>query len=252
MVNMNGIGSSNIFQAYKMQQDKLKKPEKTEKADTEKAEDVTKEVNSKVTLSDKAQKVLDRIKEKYSDMDIFVADFKDNDEAQEIMSRGTKDYSLLISPDELEKMAEDEEYEKDRLNAIDGSLNMCKEINEKYGLDAALKEDGDSTFVSGFGITLNSDGTTSLFANLEQISAKQKEHIKAMREAKAEQAKEEKESKAEKAEEKRKAEELSKGLSKKSTTVTASTMEELMDKIQGVDWSKIESSIPESKFDFRG
>ena len=100
------------------------------------------------TLSKDAQAVLEKLKSKYGNMDFFVADPDSEDEAKEIMSRGTKEYSVIISSDELEKMAADEDYAITKnINTIDDAVKKSKEINEKFGAESDYgKENGARNF----------------------------------------------------------------------------------------------------------
>ena len=59
-------------------------------------------------LSQGAKDLLNEMQKKYGDMDFFVADYSSDDEAQRYLSRGSKEYSVLIEPELLEKMAADE------------------------------------------------------------------------------------------------------------------------------------------------
>lgn len=121
-------------------------------------------------------------------MDFFVSDTTDDTEARQIMSRGTKEYSVLLSSDELEKMAEDDSYYNSRVKDIDGAVSMSKQINGQFGFDSAYgKENG--TQIAQIGIRLNDDGTTTYFVELEKLSEKQKERIENAKEKKAEDAK---------------------------------------------------------------
>lgn len=267
MHGMNGIGAGRNYQDFS--KFGIKRKENAAGSTKVKKQENTKATGNTPELSKPAQELLDRIKEKYSDMDIFVADFSTDEEANDIMSRSTTAYSLLISPDELEKMAQDEKYADEKLGDIDKALDMGKKIDEEYGLDKALEEDGDSTVVRNFGITINSDGTMSMFAQLEQISAKQKEHIKAAREKHAkEQAEAEKKAEIEKkADVEKKAEAYKKAdkmpgwlkgnnayqqpqLFKKTTTVLANSLEELMDKIKNASFDKVKAESEKSRIDF--
>lgn len=63
--------------------------------------------SDRVNLSDKAQALLDEMKRKYSNMDFFVADYSSSEEASGIMSRGSKEYGVLLDPETLEAMAKD-------------------------------------------------------------------------------------------------------------------------------------------------
>ena len=56
------------------------------------------------TLSTAAQKLLKELQKTYKNMDFIVADYETDEEAAEYLSRGTSEYSALLSTDELEKM----------------------------------------------------------------------------------------------------------------------------------------------------
>ena len=62
---------------------------------------------NELNLSDEAKDLLQELKEKYRNMDFMVAHFSSDEEAQSYLSRGTKDYSVLIDPETLEAMAAD-------------------------------------------------------------------------------------------------------------------------------------------------
>ena len=59
-------------------------------------------------LSKGAQALLEKLRKSYGDMDFMVADFDKGDNAKDILSRGTKEVSVIFSSSELEKMASDE------------------------------------------------------------------------------------------------------------------------------------------------
>lgn len=180
-------------------------------------------------LSDKAQALLEKLKKKYGNMDLMVADFSGDEDAKSILSHGTKEYSVLFSTEELEKMASDQKYEKEYTNKIDDAVKMSKQINRKYGFGP----DSEKGEITKFGVSFNSDGTTSYFAELEKMSDKQRERIE-------------------------KAKEQNKDLNNipvksKRTRVTASSMKELVEAMDKVDWSKIkeeEHNNNGDKFDF--
>ena len=56
-------------------------------------------------LSKGAQKLLEKLRNTYGNMDFMVADYKSAEEAQSVLSRGTKEVSVLFSSEELEKLA---------------------------------------------------------------------------------------------------------------------------------------------------
>ncbi len=184
-------------------------------------------------LSKSAQKVLDELKKKYGKMDFMVADFEGDEEAKEILSRGTKEFSVLLSTDELEKMADDESYKEKNMDRIDGAVKMSERINARFDVSDA----SGSAEVKNIGISFNSDGTTSYFAELEKSSEQQKERIEQSREKRAE--------------EKKASEKKESG--SKRVTIKASTEDELLEKMKQIDWSKVKEEKAEtsgSKFDY--
>ena len=211
---------------------RAKNSDKTDKADK------SEKKNSNVQLSDNAKKLLEELKKKYSNMDFVIADYETDEEAAELLSRGSKEYSVLIDPETLEAMAADEETKNKYIGILEDSVNQLKGVKEQ------LKEDGDND-VTRVGISIGKDGQVSFFAEMmEGAGERQKEFIERTREANKE-ARTEREKKAQ--------EELAAQERTKKTTVTASSIEELLEKIKAVDWSQIKSEEkPEagSKFDF--
>ena len=120
---------------------------------------------------------------------------------------------------------------------------MSDEINAQFGFERVFsKTNGNAdtdTKITKFGISFNSDGTTTFFAELEKSSASQKEYLEKLQEKKA----------AEKKEAKKK--EQSKQTEVRKTTVQANSKEELLEKISELDWSKIteEKATQGMKFD---
>ena len=192
--------------------------------------------HKQVSLSSDAQKLLKELKKSYNNMDFIVADYKTDEEAASYLSRGTNDYSVLISPEELEKMAADKDVKEKNLKTLDEAVAKLDEVKGQLG-DKADE-------VSRIGIVIGGDGEVSYFAELEKSSEKQRERIEQQRADKKEEAK--------KAEEKSsgpgKAEELSGKASakrpSKHTTVFASSVEELAEKIGNVDWSAVKEEEP--------
>ena len=229
-----------------------------DKAQTAKAESTS----STVELSDAAQKLLDELKEKYSNADIMVANYSSDEEAQEILSRGTSEYSVLIDPETLEKMAADEDTKNQYLTLLDDSMEELDDVKEQ------IEESGDGTTLVNIGMTINADGTTSLYAQLAKASTEQRERIEEMRETRKEEQADEKEAREERIENRsNKAEEASTNIEEardaivalrnmpepvQKTTVTASSVDELLENIKNVDWSNIpvtDAKEPGAHFD---
>ncbi len=189
-------------------------------------------------LSKAAQNLLKELKKTYSNMDFIVADFETDEEAASLMSRGTAEYSALFTPEELEKMAADEDVKNKNLKVLDNAVSKLDEVKNQLG------DKADD--ITRIGISFDDNGEVSFFAELEKNSEKQRERIEKQREDKKEAAKE-----AGKAEA---AEYLAHGKATgKRTTVYASTVEELAEKISQVDWSTIKEerqSTTGQRFDF--
>lgn len=231
MSKIEGYGVyQNSYMGSAAQSRSAKETEKTEK--TEKKE--------QVQLSDRAKKLLEELKKNYSNMDFIVADYETDEEAADYLSRGTKEYSVLIEPETLEEMAADEEAKAKYTGILDDAVDQLKDIKEKLGDN---KDD-----VARLGITIGKDGEVSYFAELEKSGERQKEWIEKTREAK----KEERAEQEKKAQEQKNQDIAAQGRTKK-TRVQADSVEELLEKIKNVDWDQIKSEekqVTGGKFDF--
>lgn len=205
----------------------------------------------KVELSDSALKLLKELKKTYKNTDFIIADYETDEEAASYLSRGTSKYSVLITPDELEKMAADESVKNENLKILDNAFTKLDELKEQLG------EKGQE--ISRLGVSIGSDGEVSFFAELQKSSEKQRERIDEKLEENRENKREEKKKAVQE-----KAKELQDALRGKSqasaqgrgsvkhTTVFASSVEELAEKIGQVDWNQIpEDIIPSGhRYDF--
>ena len=113
-------------------------------------------------LSDEAKDYLATLKEKFGDIDFFVANCESDEEMGKYFAMGTKKYSCVISSDLIEKMATDEEarakYEKIIANAGEQIEEMKEEAKEELGEAAEQIE-----FV---GFKVNDNGVVEYFAKL--------------------------------------------------------------------------------------
>ena len=237
VVTNSGAAAQYYDVAKTMQNKKAAKAENNAAPAKKSSSTAADKTNTYDNLSTKAKALLDELKDKYTNMDFFVADFSSDEEAQSIMSAGTKDFSALFTGDELEKMANDESYKQERLDMINDALEKFKQLKEQL----ANKETEDGQNGASYddivkvGIAFHDDGTVSYFAELEKSTAKQKERIEdAKKAAKKEKAADQKET------------------VKKKTKVQASSYEELLDKLQKVDWNTVKEEATRSvgqKFD---
>lgn len=240
MNNMNGIGSYNAMQKNLFASSTQSR--KTAKADNKKADGTKKADNSSVQLSDKAKELLKELKKTYSNMDFFVADYESEEEASEYLSRGTKDYSVLIDPEELERMANDEEVKKQNISLLDEAVGKLDQIKEE------LKDTDREDEVVSLGVSIGKDGQVSYFAELEKAGERQKEFVDKIREDKKEAAKEAEAEKADKTQGKYNYEHS------KRATVTANSAEDLLKQIQNFNWDNVKEEttipMPGKNFDF--
>lgn len=232
---MNKVDGYSLFNNY--HQNKVNQKNgagKTGKSGKNKKTDKTGR-NTNVQLSQSARKLLEQLKKMYSNMDFMVADYETEEEAQGYLSRGTKEYSVLIDPETLEEMAADEDVKNKYLGVLEDATAKFSDLQEELG------EDGNE--VVRLGVSIDNNGNVSYFAELEKMGEAQRERI--------EKAKEEKQQ--EKAEEKKTAERdrrhqtdragrrddrfIQEGT--KRTRVQSDSIEGLLSEIQKVDWNQV-------------
>lgn len=192
-----------------------------------------KKVEDEVELSEAAKNLLAELKEKYGDIDFFVAEFSTDEEAQYYHNQSTKTYSCVIDPQTLEEMAADEAVKEKYVGIIDTADEKFEEVKEELG------EDADQ--IKRMGITVDKDGVVTYFAELTKQTVKIQEDLrneqKAIRaerkerdeklERKREEKRAEMKEHAEKAEPEKDAEKPV-----NPNKVTASTIEELTAKLK--------------------
>ncbi|MBQ7463587.1 MAG: hypothetical protein IJS86_01875 [Lachnospiraceae bacterium] len=145
-------------------------------------------------LSERAQKLLDELKEKFGNTDFFVADYSSEEEAGRILSGTEKEYGVLMTADELEKMAADEEYRDRIVGIIEQGQNTIDEFKN------SLSEE-ELASVRSIGFTVSDDGTMKFFAELQKQSEQNAERIEKIREERRAEEKEVKDSQDRKIEE---------------------------------------------------
>ena len=176
-------------------------------------------------LSAKAQEFLAKLREKYGDYDFFVSEDLSN--PLDKTASSTKAYSVLFTPDEIEKMAADEEYADKVMGDVEKAIGVADKLSNSGEL-------GEGVSISRIAISIDSDGNMKLFAELERASAERQERMEAAKDKKAEEAA--KKEKADKAKEEEK--EKPKSLLQR-TRIEASSEEELLEKIRGLNWDEI-------------
>lgn len=155
-----------------------------------------------------------------------------NTKAQASNYANANNMVVLIDEDKIERMAEDENYRKQYEGIIANAASGLSQLGQSIAATGAN--------VKGYGMQVNDGGTASFFAVLKKSGAAQKERIA----KKAEQKKEAKKAEAKKAKKKEEQERLenkkdsriddNSGIEEDedTVTITASSMEELLQKIQ--------------------
>ncbi len=177
--------------------------------------------NDEAQLSDKAKSFLENLRKKYGDYDFIISN--DMDTSKTVGS--TKEYSVMFTAEEIEKMAADEDYAEKMMGQVGNAVDMLKNLSEK--------DLGEGVQFSQLSVSFDSEGNMTLFAQLEKLSTEQQERLEAAKEKRAEEQKANEEAQTEKSPED--------GMPVvfKSADVEASNEEELLAKIFGINWDEI-------------
>lgn len=171
MVGIGGLG--NTLNQYGSIVNRAQKKEKTQDVkETNKAPE-KKIDNSENKLSAKAQEYLKKVREKYKDYDFIVAD--EGDDKEGLASASDKEYSVMISSDELEKMADDEEYSNKMLGQMESAIDASKKISDEYGyikqMTIDILGDGNIRFLAELvsGKKIEAESENDMRSQLDEI-----------------------------------------------------------------------------------
>ena len=181
------------------------------------------DVDDEQKLSAKAQGFLEKLREKYGDYNFVVSN--DMDTSKTLGS--DKEYSVMFTTEELEKMADDDEYAEKVMGQVGKAVDMLKNISEK--------DLGEGVQFSQLGVSFDSEGNMKIFAQLEKLSEEQQKRFE---EAKAKRA-EEQEAADKKAQADEEPPDDGMPVVFKSADVEAANEEELLNKIFGIKWDEI-------------
>lgn len=189
-------------------------------------------------LSETAQKYYEELKKKYSNMDFILV----STEMKEVAKSQAGNYAnankmvVLIDEEKIERMAVDEEYRKQYEQIISNAAVQLPDIQSKLSSTTAN--------IKTFGIQVNDGGTASFFAVVDKSLEAQKERIEKKAEEKREAKKEESKKDAEeKLEEVRRKNRDSVHKDNDTVTVTASSVEELISKINDLKYEWMSDSV---------
>ena len=210
---------------------------KTDKtAKTEKTGKITGRTVGKPELSEKAAKYYEQLKAKFGNMEFVLVskDMKEQAEANASAYASSSKTVVLIDEEKIERMAEDEKYRSQYEGLISSAAANLNQI--KAGLS-------ENSGVTSYGIKINDNGTASYFAVIDKSLAAQKERIEKNSEKKAQEkkdaAKKAKEEKADKLKDKR----IEDSKKSDTVTVTASSVEELLKKINDIYYESLSDNV---------
>ena len=222
------------------EEDSYQKKLEEKKAEKEKK---TAELNKKLKdtydkLSDKAKDYLDKLKDKYGNIDFFVADDVGKKDSMNILSGGSKEYSVLMDSKTIESMASSDDAAKHYENLISNALEQFDGMKKEF-LEEGLN-------IKKLGVSIEDDGNTEYYGivddslsyyekELEKQEKKKAEKLEAKHkedkeEEKKEELKKEKQEKLEEQSEKRK-EFVERQLGSRNALVTAGTIEDLKNQL---------------------
>ncbi len=134
-----------------------------------------------VSLSDKAKDYYETLKSKFNNMEFIAVskDMKSAVQANAAAYGNANKMVVLVDEEKLERMATDEEYRKKYEAIIEMASNKLTEAKNSLASTGAN--------VKNFGMNVDENGNTSLFATVEKSRELQKERIEKQAEAKREQ-----------------------------------------------------------------
>ncbi len=211
--------------------------QKSQKAE-KKAENYGKTIGQP-KLSDEAKEYYAELKKKYSNMDFILVskDMKDAAKSQAGSYANPNKLVVLIDEEKIERMAADENFRKQYEAIISNAASGLAKFKTQLGSNASV--------VKAYGMQVNDGGNASFFAVVDKSLAAQRERIAKKKVEKAADKKAA-EKKAEKkaAEEKWAEKNAEKAKADENTiTVTASSFEELLQKINDIIYEEMSDSV---------
>lgn len=213
-----------------------------ETTQTQKKTKVNGRTIGKPELSEKANEYYEQLKKKYSDMDFILVskDMKEQAKQQAGNYANANRMVVLIDEEKIERMASDEAYRKQYESVISSARSQLPQLQNSLPANTGVKT---------YGMQVNDNGTASFFAVIDKSLAAQKDRIAKNAEKKAADKKEADKKANKKKEEKRaeqqKAEKERQGVaeSEDTVTITASSIEELIKKINDTVYMQMSDNV---------
>ncbi len=185
-------------------------------------------------LSEAGLKYYNSLKEKFGGMNfvLVASDKKAEADAMKGSFATAGKMTVLIDEEKIERMATDEKYRRQVESTIANASSGVAQLQTKLS--------ASGTKVKAFGMTVKKDGTGEFFAVIDKSLEKQRERIAQKRADKREEAK-----KAKREEAAKRAEDRLHGDDddEDTVTITASSTEELLKKIQDYQYSVQSDSV---------
>lgn len=186
-------------------------------------------------LSEEGLKYYNSLKQKFGGMNFVLVSTAKKAEADAMKGSFATPgkMTVLIDEEKIERMATDEKYRKQVESTIANASSGVAQLQTQLA--------ASGTPVKAFGMTVKNDGTGQFFAVIDKSLEKQRERIQTKREEKREEAK--------KAKRKEEANKLDEKIHKKddedddTVTITASSPEELLKKIQDYMYNAKSDSV---------
>ena len=119
-------------------------------------------------LSKKAADFLEKLREEKADFDFAVSDGKN---LKGLAGKSDKEYSVIFSSEELEKMADDPEFAKEQLDRLDTIVSMSDKIGKDQGFKSLLGETAESDFwADAISFSVSEKGEIKIFADIKKAA----------------------------------------------------------------------------------
>ena len=133
--------------------------------------------NGEGKLSKKAADFLAKLREERPDFDFQVASGKD---LRALATDTDKEYSVIFDAEELEKMADDENYAKEKLGHLDTIVEMSDKITKDTGFASLLGENATGNFYADLiSFSVKDNGEITIFADIKKAAEEKAEQTKA-------------------------------------------------------------------------
>lgn len=133
--------------------------------------------NGEGKLSKKAADFLAKLREERPDFDFQVASGKD---LRALATDTDKEYSVIFDAEELEKMADNENYAKEKLGHLDTIVEMSDKITKDTGFASLLGENATGNFYADLiSFSVKDSGEITIFADIKKAAEEKAEQAKA-------------------------------------------------------------------------